>query len=109
MESRALPATESEEPPSELLGLDPGLRREAYDSERSILHNPGGVAPLGAILPPINDRDGPNDKAAKLSRQGLDGLALCLTPERYASLKPLLVESLEVVKAKWWKAKRTAS
>ena len=43
-----------------------------------------------------------------LSRQGVDGLASCLTPEPYASLRPLLGESPAVVKAKWAKTKRTA-
>jgi hypothetical protein len=109
MASRALPAIEPEALLSDLLELDPGLRRQAYYGERSIFSNPGGVAPLDTMSASINDRDGPNDKAAKLSRRGVDGLALCLTPERCASLKPLLVESLAVVKAKWAKTKRMAS
>jgi Family of unknown function (DUF6194) len=153
MASPALPALEPEEVLSDLLGLDPGLRREAYYGERSIFYNPGGVAPLGAIFASVKDRDGPNDKAAKLSRQGVYRLAFRLTPHRFAerfgqtprrppkggfvdlggydltrlgelmphpvyawmrwaqilspsrphyeSLKPLLAESLEAVKAKW--------
>jgi hypothetical protein len=84
MASRTLPAIEPEELLSELLGLDPGLQREAYYSERSIFYNPGGVAPLGAIFASIKDRDGPNDRAAKLSRQGVYRLAFCLTPHRFA-------------------------
>jgi hypothetical protein len=79
-----LPALEPEELRSDLLGLDPGLRREAYDGEGSVFPNPGGVAPLGAIFASITDRDGPNDKAAKLSRQGVDRLAFCLIPDRFA-------------------------
>jgi hypothetical protein len=109
MASRAFPAIEPAAVRSELLGLHPGLRREASDGERSIFSNPSGAAPLGAIVASVNDRDGPNDKAAKLSRQGVDGLASCLTPERYAWLRPLLGESPAVVKAKWAKTKRTAS
>ncbi len=85
MASRAFPAIEPEELLSDLLRLDPALRREAYYRERSIFYNPGGVAPLGAILASIKDRDGPNEKAAKLS---------------------LLVESLAVLKVKW--TQRTA-
>ena len=108
MASRAVPALEPEEVLNDLLGLDPGLRRQAYYGERSIISNRGGVAPLDTMSASINDRDGPNDKAAKLPRQGVDGLALCLSPERYASLKPLLVESLGVVKARWAKTKRMA-
>jgi hypothetical protein len=84
MASRALPAIEPEELLGDLLGLDPGLRREAYDGERPILSNPASVAPLGAIFASINDRDGPNDKPAKLSRQVVDRLAFCLTPDRFA-------------------------
>jgi hypothetical protein len=151
--NRALPAIKPEELLSELLGLDPGLRREAYYGERSIFYNPGGVAPLGTIVASIKDHDGPNDKAAKLSRQGVYRLAFRLPPDRFAerfgqpprrppkgglvdlaghdptrlgeltphpvyawmrwvqilspsrpqyqSLKPLLAESLEAVKAKW--------
>lgn len=157
MASRALPAIEPEELLGDLLGLDPGLRREARDGERSIFSNPASVAPLGAIVASINDRDGPNDKPAKLSRQVVDRLAFCLTPDRFAerlgqrprrppkggfvdltgydltrlgellshpvdvwmrwaqilspsrppyeSLKLLLAESLEVVKAKWTQRK----
>jgi hypothetical protein len=118
MASPALPALEPEELLSDLLGLDPGLRREIYYGERSIFFNPGGVAPLGTIFASVKERDGPNDKAAKLARQGVYRLAFCLTPGRFAecfgqpprshyeSLKPLLAESLEVVKAKW--TQRTA-
>jgi Family of unknown function (DUF6194) len=161
MASRAVPAIEPEELLGELLGLDPGLRRQAYHGERSIFYDPDGVAPLGTIFASIKDRDGPNDKAAKLSRQGVYRLAFCLTPERFAerfgqppprppkggrvdlagydltrlgelmphpvyawmrwvrvpspsrpqyeSLQPLLAASLEVVKAKGAKTKRTPS
>ena len=84
MASRALPAIEPQELLSDLLGLDPGLRGEAYYGERSIFYNPGGVAPLGAIVASVKDRDGPNDKAAKLSREGVYRLAFCLTPDRFA-------------------------
>jgi hypothetical protein len=153
MASPALPAIQPQELLSELLGLDPGLRRQAYYGERSIFYNPGGVAPLGTIFASIKDRDGPNDRAARLSRQGVYRLAFSLTPARFAerfgpaprrppkggvvdlggydltrlsellphpvyawmrwvqilspsrphyeSLKPLLAESLEAVKAKW--------
>jgi hypothetical protein len=78
--NRALPAIKPEELLSELLGLDPGLRRQAYYGERSIFYNPGGVAPLGTIVASIKDHDGPNDKAAKLSRQGVYRLAFRLPP-----------------------------
>jgi hypothetical protein len=160
MANQGLPAIEPEELLSDLLGLDPGLRRQAYYGERSIFYNPASVAPLGTIFASIKDHDGPNDKAAKLSREGVYRLAFCLTPDRFAehfgqpprrppkggsvdlvgydltrldelmphpvyawmrwvqilspsrtryeSLKPLLAESLAVVKAKWTKTQRTA-
>jgi Family of unknown function (DUF6194) len=75
---------EPEELLSDLLGLDPGLRRRSYYGERSIFYNPGDAAPLGAIFASIKDRDGPNDNAARLSRQGVFRLAFCLTPDRFA-------------------------
>ena len=84
MADRALPAIEPEELLSDLLGLDPGLQRETYYGERSIFYNPGGVAPLGTIFASVKDHDGPNDQAAKLSRQGVHRLAFRLTPDRFA-------------------------
>ena len=157
MANRALPAVKAEELLSELLGLDPGLRRQADDGERSILDNPRGAAPLGTIVASVKDHDGPNDKAAKPPRQGAYRLAFRLTSERFAerfgqpprrppkgglvdlvghdptrlgelaphrvyawmrwvqilsptraqyeTLKPLLLDSLEVVKSRWRKRK----
>ena len=150
-------AADPEEILTDLLGLDPGLVRQGYYGERSIFYNPGGVAPLGTIVASIKDRDGPNDKAANLSRDGVfrfgfqlgheeyvrrfgalprrpeKGQAVdvggfdvtrlgelaphpvyawmrwvqILSPTRgqYESLKPLLLESLDVVRAKWQQRK----
>jgi len=160
MTSRALPAIEPEEILHDLLGLDPGLRREAYYGERSIFYNAGGVAPLGTIFASIKDRDGPKDKASNLSREGVYRFTFCVTrpqfaerfgetPRRppkgvvnlvghdltrlgeltphpvyawmrwvqilsptraqYESLKPLLEESLAMVKAKWAQTRRGSS
>ena len=147
------PAAEPEEILGDLLGLDSGLLRQAYYGERSIFYNPGGTAPFGTIVASIKDRDGPNDKAANLSRDGVYRLAFQLgddefvsrfgpvpprppkgravdlagfdltrlgalaphpvyawmrwvqilspTREQYELLKPLLLDSLDVVKAKW--------
>jgi Family of unknown function (DUF6194) len=61
-------ALEPEEILGDLLRLEPGLRRERYYGERALFYNPGGRAPLGTIFCSIKDRDGPNDKASKLSR-----------------------------------------
>ncbi len=80
-ESRA--AAEPEEILADLLGLDPDLRREAYYGERSIFLNPGGTAPLGTIVASIKDRDGPNDKAANLSRPGVFRFAFQLSQDEY--------------------------
>jgi hypothetical protein len=138
---------------SDLLGLDPGLRREAYYGERSIFYNPGRVAPLGTIVASVKDRDGPNDKAANLSRREVfrfafqlgrgeyrarfgavpprppKGAAVALpgydptrlgelaphpvyawmcwvqilspTPGQYEEAKPLVLDSLDRVRAQW--------
>jgi hypothetical protein len=137
----------------ELLGLDPGLRRESYYGEQSVFYNPGRVAPLGVIFASIKDHDGANDRSADLSRAGVYRLAFQLprdefvgrfgamparppkggvvalpgydptrlnelmphpvyawmswvqilapTVARFESLRPLLAESLELVRAKW--------
>ena len=157
MIAQVAPAAEPEEILSDLLGLDRGLVRNAYYGERSVFYNPGRAAPLGTIVASIKDRDGPNDKAANLSRHGVFRFAFQLgraeyerrfggvpprpqkghavdrgafdvtrlgelaphpvyawmrwvqilspTPEQYESLKPLLLESLDVVKAKWQRRK----
>jgi hypothetical protein len=151
--SKSSLAVEPEKILSDLLGLDRGLVRHAYYGERSIFYNPDGAAPLGTIVASIKDRDGPNDKAAKLSRPdvfrfafqlshdqfvarfgpvprrppksaavalgGFDPTRLGeLTPhpvyawmrwvqilsptrEQYEASKPLVLESLEQVKARW--------
>jgi hypothetical protein len=67
-----------------LLGLDPGLRLERYWGERAIFHNPGGVAPLGVIFAAIKDHDGPNDRSAKLSRDGVYRFAFGIPPDTFA-------------------------
>jgi hypothetical protein len=86
MTRRSSPAAEPEEILADLLGLDTGLGREVYYGERAIFYNPGHVAPLGRILGSIKDRDGPNDKAAQLSRVDVYRFAFCLPSERFAEL-----------------------
>jgi hypothetical protein len=158
MVAQALPAAaDPEEILRDLLGLDAGLVRQAYYGERSIFYNPGGAAPLGTIVASIKDRDGPNDKAAKLSRDGVFRFAFQLSPheyvrrfgtvparpekghavdvgrfdvtrlgelaphpvyawmrwvqilsptrEQYESLRPLILDSVGAVKAKWRRSK----
>ena len=75
---------EPEEILRDLLGLDRGLVRQAYFGERSVFYNPDGAEPLGTIVASIRDRDGPNDKAADLSRAGVFRFAFQLSPEEYA-------------------------
>ena len=76
----------------DLLGLDRGLRREAYYGERAIFYNPGRAAPLGMIVASIKDRDGPNDRRARLDRKGVYRFAFCVGPaafaERYGAVPP---------------------
>jgi hypothetical protein len=71
---------------AELLRLDPGLRRERYYGERAVFYNPGAAAPLGVIFASIKDRDGPHDRAARLSRPGVYRFAFGLTRESFARL-----------------------
>ena len=68
---------------SDLLGLDPGLRRERYWGERAIFYNPQRAAPLGVILAAIKDHDGPNDRSANLDRPGVYRFAFGATKESY--------------------------
>jgi hypothetical protein len=65
----------------ELLALDLALRRE-----RAIFYNPDAVAPLGVIFASIKDRDGPNDRAAALSRAGVYRLAFGLARPTFVRL-----------------------
>jgi hypothetical protein len=92
VKAQFLHPAEPEEILSDLLRLDPGLRREAYYGERSIFYNPGGIASLGTIVASIKDRDGPNDKSAKLSRPGVYRFAFQLAPDefvrRFGSVPP---------------------
>ena len=144
---------EPEEILADLLRLDTGLRRERYYGERALFYNPDRSAPLGTIFCAIKDRDGPNDKASRLSRPGvfrfafemcdatferhfgapprraakgerlalpghdvtqLDVLAphpvyawmrwvqiLAPAADRFETLRPLLAESLDLVRKKW--------
>jgi hypothetical protein len=67
----------------DVLRLDPGLRVAPYYSERAVFYNPGGVAPLGTIFCSIKDRDGPNDRASRLSRSGVYRFAFGMTPASF--------------------------
>ncbi|HEX8121915.1 MAG TPA: DUF6194 family protein [Solirubrobacteraceae bacterium] len=67
-----------------LLALDAELRLEAYYGERSVFYNPGGAAPLGVIFASVKEDDGPNDKAARLSRPGVWRLAFAMAPDAFA-------------------------
>jgi hypothetical protein len=69
--------------PAQILGdvlrFDPALRCEPYYGERALFYNPGGRAPLGTIFCSIKDRDGPNDKASRLSRPGVYRFAFAIS------------------------------
>ena len=75
---------EPEEILGDLLGLDPHLRRERYYGERAVFYNPGGEAALGVILAAVKDRDGPNDRSARLSRPGVFRFAFGVSRETFA-------------------------
>jgi hypothetical protein len=70
----------------ELLALDHGLRLEPYYGERAVFYNPGGAAPLGVILAAVKDHDGPNDRAAELSRDGIYRFAFGMSPRTFTRL-----------------------
>lgn len=70
----------------DLLWLDPRLSLERYYGERAIFYNPDRTAPLGIIYAAIKDHDGPNDRAAKLSRPNVYRLAFGLQPGTFARL-----------------------
>ena len=155
MRAKSALAAKPEEILDDLLRLDRGLMRTAYYGERSVFYNPGGVATLGVMFASIKDHDGPNDKAAHLSRPGVYRFAFQLSEDEYVrrfgavpprppkggtvdlsrhdltrlgemtphpvyawmrwaqilsptrvqyeALKPLLLDALEAVKAKWRK------
>jgi hypothetical protein len=69
-----------------LLTLDPALGLERYYGERAVFYNPGRAAPLGVIFASVKDRDGPNDRAAQLSRPGVFRLAFGMPPATFARL-----------------------
>jgi Family of unknown function (DUF6194) len=68
-----------------LLELDPEVRLQAYYGEQSLFYNPGAVAPLGVIFASLKDKDGPNDRASRLSRAGVYRLAFQLTAEEFCA------------------------
>ena len=68
----------------EVLALDPGLRQEAYYGERAVFFNPGAAAPLGVIVAAVKERDGPNDRAALLDREGVYRFAFGMAPDAFA-------------------------
>lgn len=68
-----------------LLALDDQLGLQPYYSEQAIFYNPGGAAPLGVIFAAIKDHDGPNDRAAALSRPGVYRMAFQLPRDQYVA------------------------
>lgn len=75
---------DSEELLRGVLALDPDLRRERYYGEDAVFYNPGASAPLGRIVAAVKHGDGPNDRAARLSRPGVYRFAFAVRPETFA-------------------------
>ena len=67
-----------------VLSLDPDLRRERYYGEDAVFYNPGAEAPLGRIVAAVKHGDGPNDRAARLSRPGVYRFAFAVSAETFA-------------------------
>ncbi|MEL6940560.1 MAG: DUF6194 family protein [Cyanobacteria bacterium J06598_1] len=54
--------------------------------ETSLFYNPGNLLPNGVYFCTIKEKDGENDKASQLSREGIFRLAIGLPKKTYVSL-----------------------
>ncbi len=54
--------------------------------ETSFFYNPGNLKPKGSYFCTIKEKDGPNDSACNLNREGLFRFNFSLTKERFLSL-----------------------
>lgn len=54
--------------------------------ETSLFYNPGGLLPNGVYFCTLKEKDGENDKASKLDREGIFRLSIGITKETYAKL-----------------------
>lgn len=68
--------------------------------ERGLFYNPNGKLPKGIYILTFKEKDGPNDKASDVNRDGVYRINLGLSKERYRSLfgeKPKRPTAEEIV------------
>lgn len=61
----------------------PGAVEVASWGERSVFHNPGGALPRGVYFLTVKERDGPNDRASRLDRDGVFRVNVGVGPAAY--------------------------
>ncbi len=69
-----------------ILDRYPGISAEQTWGERSLFYNPDGALPHGAYFFTLKERDGPNDAASRLDREGVFRLNVGITKATYRRL-----------------------
>ncbi|WP_439623776.1 DUF6194 family protein [Gemmata sp.] len=69
-----------------VLSIDDDLVLKRTWGESSVFYNPGGASAHGKYVLTVKDRDGPNDKASRLDRDGVFRVSIGLTRGEYAAL-----------------------
>lgn len=69
-----------------ILGRYPGVTEKRTWGERSLFYNPDGHLPSGTYFCTIKERDGRNDVASRLDREGVFRLNVGVSRERYHTL-----------------------
>ena len=64
----------------------PGVVPKASWGETSLFYNPGNVLAHGVYFCTIKEKDGDNDRASNLGREGVFRVAIGLEPETYSRL-----------------------
>ena len=64
----------------------PGVVPKSSWGETSLFYNPGKLLPNGVYFCTIKERDGENDQASRLNREGVFRLAIGLPPTTYREL-----------------------
>jgi hypothetical protein len=70
----------------EICGSLEGVLAKASWGETSLFYNPGKVLPNGVYFCTLKDKNGDNDKASNLGREGVYRLSIGLQPKTYIKL-----------------------